>query len=59
MTILGIININVYIYLFINSLIFINIFKFFIIIKIVDSGFININFYMYLYTLIINFFYLL
>ena len=56
MIILGIININVYIYLFINSLIFVNILKIFIIIKIVDLGFINIIFYMYLYTLIIIFF---
>ena len=45
-----------YIYLFINSLISVNIFKFFIIIKIVDLGFININFYMYFYTFVIKFF---
>ena len=39
-----------------NSLISVNIFKFFIIIKIVDLGFINMKFYMYLYTFVINFF---
>ena len=35
--------------IFINSLISANIFKFFIIIKIINLCFININFYMYLY----------
>ena len=38
-----------------NSLISVNIFKFFIIIKILDLGFINMNFYMYLYIFIIKF----
>ena len=41
--------------LFINSNIFVNIFKFFIIIKIVIIGFIDINFYMYSYIFVINF----
>ena len=46
--ILGFINTNIYICLFINSLTSVNIFKFFIIIKRVYLGFINMKFYMYL-----------
>ena len=45
--------------IFINSLISVNIFKFFIIIKIVDLGFININFYIHLYTFVINFLFIM